>query len=330
MVSMNSAESQEQRQSWCSEQGSSGQSNMKKPVSILITWDIDPAAEVSTDDMKEALMRTRWLLGDHQISSTFFLPAIMAEQFGPEVACFIQDGHEIGCHGFTHGDEEDYDRMTEDMQCKHLCKATETLRRLTGRNVFSFRGPRMKSSHITQKILVELGYSADCSVASQRMDFVSSNLVNVGWILAPRLPYRPSHRSAFRRGQQNIWVVPLSALVLPFISSALYIFKVRVMKLLFRTLYLESQRTGKPIMYLVHPYEFAPYTGTWKPEGMSIIQRVRTHGFLLRDKFYEKNHEKRFGMNQELFKYMKSFPNIRFRTVRDYVCDELESQAHVS
>jgi len=296
---------------------------MKRHVTILTTWDVDPAAEVSIDSMKEALKQVRWLLGDLQIPSTFFCPAKMAEQFDTEVVSFLQDGHEIGCHGLTHGDEEEYNRMPDDMQRKYLCKATDILSRITRRNVTSFRGPRLKTSHITQKILIELGYIADCSVASQRIDFVSSNLVNIGWIFAPRLPYRPSNRSAFRKGDKDIWVVPLSAAIVPFISSVLYILKTRVMKSLFRILYMESQRTGKPIVYLVHPYEFAPYTGTWKPEDLSTIQRIRTHGFLFRDKFYEKNHQERFRMNKELFRYMKSFPDVRFKTVRDFVSDTL-------
>ena len=177
----------------------------------------------------------------------------------------------------------------------------------------------MKTSYVTQKILVELGYSADCSVASQRIDVVSSNLINLGWIIAPRLPYQPSSRSAFRKGDRDIWVVPLSAAILPFISSALYILKTRVIKSLFRILYMESKRTGKPIVYLIHPFEFAPTTLISEPGNLSFFQLIRTHGFLFRERLLEKDHLKRFNMNQELFAYMKSFPNVQFRTVMDYI-----------
>jgi len=296
---------------------------VKKPVLVLVTWDIDPTPEVSIENKKEALKQTRWLLSDQQIKSTLFFHARIAEKLNGEIEGLVLDNHEIGCHGLTHGDEENYDRMPEGMQRKYLHEATEILRKSTGRAISSFRGPRVKTSHKTQKILVELGYIADCSVASQRVDFVSSNHVNVDWIFAPRLPYRPSRRSAFRRGDQDIWVVPLSAAILPFISSTLYVLKTRLMKGLFRALYMESQRTGKPIVYLIHPFEFAPWTGKWKPENLSVIQRIRTHGFLVREKFYEKNHYERFRMNQELLRYMKSFPNVQFKTVRDFVFDTL-------
>lgn len=181
---------------------------MKKPVSILVTWDVDPAQEVCTENMKRALEQTRCLLRDYKIPSTFFVPANMAEQFRGDIINFIPDGHEIGCHGLTHGNEEDYNRMPEDIQRKYLYEATDILRKSTGQTVHSFRGPHMKTSAVTQKILSGLGYIADCSVASQRVDFVSSNLINVSWIFAPRLPYRPSRRSAFRKGDQDICVVP--------------------------------------------------------------------------------------------------------------------------
>ena len=296
---------------------------MKRPVSILITWDIDPTPVVRLENKKKVLMQTRLLLRDLQIQSTMFFHARIAEQLNGEIEGLVQDNHEIGCHGLTHGNEENYNRMPEDMQSKYLHEATDILKESAGRAIYSFRGPRVRTSHITQKILVELGYIADCSVASQRVDFVSSNLVNVGWIFAPRLPYRPSHSSAFRKGDQDIWVVPLSAAILPFMSSTLYTLKTRLMKGLFRVLYTESQRTGKPIVYLIHPFEFAPWTDKWKPENLSTIQRIRTHGFLVRERFYEKNHYERFRMNQELLRYMKSFPNVQFKTVRDFVSDTL-------
>jgi len=278
---------------------------------------------VNIEAKKTALRQTQQLLREQRIQSTFFLPAKMTEALGGEVQQLLQDGHEIGCHGLTHGDEENYDRMPEDLQQRYLYESTHILRQNTGEDISSFRGPRVKTSHVTQKILVDLGYNADCSVASQRIDFVSSNLVNVHWIFAPRLPYRPSDRSAFRRGQQKIWVVPLSAVIVPFVSSVLYLLRTRFMKVLFRTLYAEARRTGKPIVYLVHPFEFAPSTLQYRPENLSFLQEVRAHGFLVRERFYEKDHRRRFQMNQELLEYMRSFPNVEFQTVRGYVARAL-------
>ena len=214
--------------------------------------------------------------------------------------------------------------MPEDALYENLGEATEILRSISGQHISSFRGPRLKTSSATQKVLLDLGYTSDSSVASQRIDFLSSNLVNFGWIIAPRLPYHPGEDSPFRRGQLPLWVVPVSAIIMPFISSALYVFRMNFMKNMFKMLYREARRTGKPIVYLIHPFEFAPIEGTWVPNGLSTVQRIRTYGFVFRERLYEKDHQERLRMNRELFEYMNTFPDVHFRTVRDYVSNELK------
>ncbi|MFH0777399.1 MAG: polysaccharide deacetylase family protein [Candidatus Eisenbacteria bacterium] len=291
---------------------------MKRVVPVLITWDVDPTPEVTPENKKRALALTLALLSDLQIRSTFLFHAQIAPDLQEEISSLVAAGHEIGCHGLTHGDEEEYDRMAEHVQREYLVKATSILESVANTPIRTFRGPRVKTSHITQKILEELGYCADCSVSSQRIDFISSNLVNVGWIVAPRLPYHPSDRSAFKRGKRNIWVVPNSAIVFPFISTALYTFRLRFMKYLFNILYGESLQKGKPIVYMGHPFEFAPWSMRIRG-GSSFFRRVRIHGFGYRRIFCEKNERSRYEMNKALFAYMKSHPAVEFMTVSDFV-----------
>jgi peptidoglycan/xylan/chitin deacetylase (PgdA/CDA1 family) len=291
---------------------------MKHAVPVLMTWDIDPTPEVTLEDKKRALALTLTLLSDFQIRCTFLFHAQIAHSLDREISLLVEAGHEIGCHGLTHGDEENYNRMTEDFQREYLSKATRILQSVAKRPIRTFRGPRVKTSHITQKILEELGYRADCSVSSQRIDFVSSNFINVGWIIAPRLPYHPSDRSAFRSGNRNIWVVPVSAVVLPFISTALYTFGPRFMKCFFNMLYTESLRNGKPIVYLGHPFEFAPWSMRIR-RGASFSRRVRVHGLGFRRMFCEKNEQRRYEMVKELLAYMKSRPAVEFMTVSEFI-----------
>lgn len=291
---------------------------MKRPVPILITWDVDPWPGLPIENRKRALRLTYELLKELQIESTFFCVTMVACHLEKEISSLIEAGHEIGCHGLTHTDEEEYDKMPEDMQRIYLRKATDALYNTTGTQAKSFRGPRVKTSHITQGILEELGYVADCSVASQRIDFVSSNLVNVGWIFAPRLPYHPSEDDAFNRGERSIWAIPISAMLLPFISATLNVFGLNFMKNFFDILYRESLRSGKPIVYLAHPSEFALPTMKIEKPGLSI-KTIRTHGLLFRARFYEQDRQKRFDMNRDLLVFMKSYPNVRFMKVSDFV-----------
>ncbi|MFX0199990.1 MAG: polysaccharide deacetylase family protein, partial [Candidatus Hodarchaeota archaeon] len=255
-------------------------STPKKVVPVLITCDVDPAYEISHQNRKHSIDLALELFEQFQIKSTFFFVAEPAESYRREIHDLISRNHEIACHGLIHDYKEDYSILPEDVQRENLTLATKKLENLTGHPIKSFRGPQVKTSHLTHKILEDLNYSADSSVCSQRIDLISSNLINTGWILAPRLPYHPSKSSAFRRGERKILVVPVSSLLFPFISGTLYLFGPSFMKQFFNVLYLESRRTGKPIVYLMHPTEFVEKTqkDTYKPS----LRKVRSGGFYFR------------------------------------------------
>jgi hypothetical protein len=180
-------------------------------------------------------------------------------------------------------------------------------------------------------ILAEHGYLADSSVCSQRIDLVSSNLLNLNWVFSPRRPYHPQWNSAFKRGDVPIWEVPISAVVLPFISSVVQVLGLSFMKPFFRLLFVESRFTGKPVVYLAHPTEFAVDDGQekrqrtfrqrcakyLKPEYFSPAF-IRTHGFRLRKVLYHMDGSTLFDVTRQLFDYMSSFTCVEFMTVGEY------------
>jgi len=95
----------------------------------------------------------------------------------------------------------------------------------------------------------------------------------------------------------------------------------RLVKALFRLLYAESRRTGKPIVYLAHlPSCFLPRVG---PPRLTLKQfspaYIRTHGFLLRKIFYRMSGETWRNATRGLFAYMASFPDVKFMTSSEYV-----------
>ncbi|TKB79781.1 MAG: hypothetical protein E8D45_03215 [Nitrospira sp.] len=237
----------------------------------------------------------------------------------PEYPARLREaGHEIGCHGLTHGNEEEYDAMPLSMQEAYLEQATAVLRSLSGGAIVSFRGPRVKVSGPTLRILSRMGYRADSTVCSQRCDLVSSNLFHTGWLRAPRRPYHPSASDAYRRGDLPILEVPVSALALPFISSLLYVVGVPFMKLMFRALYAESRRTGKPIVYLFHPYEFAE-----EIKGARDYSRnLKVHGVRARRYLYRGEAKARLEWNLQLWRYMARFEGVRFMTVSQYAAQQ--------
>ncbi|RME41109.1 MAG: hypothetical protein D6796_16275 [Caldilineae bacterium] len=302
-------------------------------VPVLITWDVDPDTWVAPAKRRLALERAIAVCAAHNIPATFFFTASAADVYRGDFNALAAQGHEIGCHGLTHGSEEDYDRMPEAMQRDYLTRATDHLQNLTGTPMRVFRSPRVKTSAITLRLLAELGYLSDSSVCSQRADVVSSNLVNIGWLLAPRRPYRPHPDNPFRRGDVPLWEVPVSAAILPFISSTMGVLGFPAMKFLFNLLYAESKVTGKPIVYLMHPTEFlsradAGSRKRWKqalnPRHFSPTH-LRTHGLAVRHLFRPSDGGELYRRTDRLFAHMASFPAVRFMTLGQYVAKYLEN-----
>lgn len=301
-----------------------------KPVPVLITWDVDPCLWMPLDKRIPKLQRTVRLCHELGIRATFFFTAEPAYVYTSVIEEMVVQGHEIGCHGLTHGDEEDYDRMPENMQRAYIKQATEKLEDLVGASIRVFRSPRVKTSATTLKLLTEYGYLADSSVCSQRIDILSSNLLNTKWIFSPRRPYHPRKDNAFKRGDVPLWEVPVSAALVPFISSALKVLGLSFMKIYFKLLVAESRFTGKPIVYLAHPTEFAAseqgegdntFRKRWaahiKPEYFTP-SFIRTHGFRARNLLYHIDGNTLFSVTQQLFGYMSACPGVRFMTVGEY------------
>ncbi len=298
-----------------------------KPVHVLITWDVDPTPSLPRENKIRSLEIATDLCNQVGIPATFFVTA-NAEQATADTLGRIQSfGHEIGCHGLTHGDEENYDRMPAEQQRAYIAKATQKLSQLAGQPIRSFRGPRVKTSARTLALLAAHGYRADSSICPQRVDFISSNLINPGWIRAPRRPYRPHADDAFRRGDLPIWEVPISAAIVPFISATLNILGWAATRALFRLLYAEARRSGKPIVYLAHPTEFT----SGRQRRFSLHEftpaHIRAHGLLVRNLLYRLDREAWFRRTRDLFAYMAARPDIEFLTVGDYVEQVLERGA---
>ena len=286
----------------------------KNKIPVIITADVDYSKHHAQDDKCRAFDRLIEATGRLGIKTTFFFVAREAEQVPQYPKALADAGHDVGCHGLTHGDEEEYDTMSVEQQKDYLGQATDIISGLAGQKIVSFRAPRVKISATAYGVLAEEGFIVDSSVCSQRFDLVSSNLFHSGWLTAPRTPYYPSKDSAFRRGDTNILVVPVSAMAAPFISSATYVLGPGIMKMFYRILLAESRRTRKPIVYLYHPYEFAAEIPGAKDYG----RNMRVHGFRFRRHLYRGTPDERFDWTVQMFEYMASFDDVEFMTMRQY------------
>jgi len=119
----------------------------KRRVPVLITWDVDPDVHVTYERKQQALSMAMDLCEAFDIRSTFFITAqFFAHDYSAALQRMKAQGHEVGCHGLTHTDEEEYHRMPEAMQQAYIEEATGKLEAVTGCPVRAFRGPRVKIS----------------------------------------------------------------------------------------------------------------------------------------------------------------------------------------
>jgi len=98
-------------------------------------------------------------LHSHGVPATVFAVALALERNPAAAQAFLQDNHEIACHGWRW---ISYQQLDENLEREHMARAVETLRRLTGRPPEGWYTGR--DSPNTRRLLVEHGgfsYSAD-------------------------------------------------------------------------------------------------------------------------------------------------------------------------
>ena len=94
------------------------------------------------------------------------------------------------------------------------------------------------------------------------------------------------------------------------------------MKRFFRLLHAEACRTGKPIVYLAHPVEFAPMG---KGKALEPLQQkyfslsfIRANGLRLRSLLSMSDRHLHLQHTEDLLAYIASFPDVVFMTASDY------------
>lgn len=291
---------------------------MNRITPILITLDIHSYPETEKE-VPQWLEETLKLLDNFSVKATFFFPAVLAEQFAGYVRMILDEGHEVGCHGLTHGAEELYNSMSYERQKAILYEAKKRVEEITSKEVISFRSPIFKINGNTIKALQETGFKLDSSVNSQRLGIFSSDIMNIGWMYSPRKPYHPSFNNPFMVGESSLWEIPLSAFIFPFISNIGIAFGGAFMKLFFRMLYIESSFRKNPIVYMFHPEDIYPKRNRvqYKFEWKHLLPSKKT-GFKIRNVLYSnKNPEKISRQTISLLKMMKNSKDIKFITFKE-------------
>ena len=289
-------------------------------IPVLITLDIHsyPDTEKAMPDWIEKTLEVFDYL---DVKATFLFPAIFAEQFAPSVRAILRAGHEVGCHGLTHGRDVQYNSLSYKEQKVILSESKSRIEAVTSCEATSFRAPVFKINGNTIRALEENGFQVDLSVNPQRLGIMSSEVTNTGWLYAPRTPYHPDFNNPFRKGSASLWEIPQSAFIFPFMSNTGIAFGELFMKLFYKILYTESYFRNNPIVYMLHPEEVYPrdikyrYEFKWRHLFPNKINGFEFRYFL----FHNKDGKKIARENINLLREIKRQKNVRFFTVKQII-----------
>lgn len=96
----------------------------------------------------------------YDLKTSFFIPGHSLETFPKEMEMIVNDGHEIGAHGYLH---ENPIAMTPTQEEDVLVKSIELIKGLTGHAPRGYVAPWWEMSNSTAALLLKHGFKYDHS-----------------------------------------------------------------------------------------------------------------------------------------------------------------------
>lgn len=148
---------------------------MVKQIKVTFGSDIDAVAgwlgsyggEDSPHDIQRGMFagevgvpRLLNLFKKYDIKMTWFIPGHSAETFPHMIERIVEDGHEVGGHGYSH---ENAVEMSDQQERDVIFTSTELLEKMTGTRPVGYITPWWEMSARTAATLIEAGYEYDKS-----------------------------------------------------------------------------------------------------------------------------------------------------------------------
>ena len=245
-------------------------------MNFLVTNDVEcysPLAgkmnySLAKDIHEVGLPRLLDLYSKHDVKATFYVTGKFAELSPESIYLIKSQGHEIGCHSYSHEKNKYLDTLSYNQQVCEIEKSLSILRPVAG-NIKSFRAPSLRMNENTVKALSKLKFTSDSSVCSQRFDgpftFGSKRELKLKWLFAERKPYSLSYSNISKKGTSGILEIPISASVFTYSGDTMRR-STLLTDILTKQLFIESRITDKPITFVFHPHECLDYL----PEDFSV------------------------------------------------------------
>lgn len=295
-------------------------------VSLLLTFDVHARPRLA-DDLAVCLDYLR-MAG---LRATFFVPAVLVAEhrLTSVLERLVGEGHQLAGHGLLHRPPEDFVTDSFETQRRNLAGAKAILEDAVQTEVTAFRAPTFRLSARTLEALEETGYTVDLSVNPQRLGLLSSQPANVGWLVAPRVPYHPRQTNPYRPGSMKLWEVPTTSFVVPFTSLLYQALGLRVARGYSRVMLAEARMTGAPVVFLLHPEELAPSSHIRPPYPKTLRSLIpRANGGIdVRYWIYERDESKIHQDTLSFLDHLRTQQGVRYLSVDEYLRELFPSPA---
>ncbi|NPV53146.1 MAG: polysaccharide deacetylase family protein [Firmicutes bacterium] len=178
---------------------------MEKGITVVFGFDVETDLGSWTpfyDGVEKGTPKLLELLGDADVKATFFFTGEAASKFPALVREIDSRGHEVGCHSLYHetiGDElfpiPGVKPLLPEEVPLRVKRATELVEAAVGKEVLSFRCPRLWGSTAVVNALEDLGFLAD---ASYPLYYYRERLI----------PYHPSRNDWTKEGDMRLLEIP--------------------------------------------------------------------------------------------------------------------------
>ncbi|MGH8006410.1 MAG: polysaccharide deacetylase family protein [Candidatus Binatia bacterium] len=147
---------------------------MSKDITVCLSYDFDamslwiatfhtesPNALSRGEFGRVGAQRILDLLAEYNIKSTWFVPGHTIEAFPAECQRLVDEGHEVGHHGYCH---ENAARLAIEQERAILQRGIALIKDLTGRAPWGYRSPAGSFSPNTVRLLLDHGFVYDSSL----------------------------------------------------------------------------------------------------------------------------------------------------------------------
>jgi hypothetical protein len=270
--------------------------------------------DVSAQALAAYDIRATYLVLAHSLTDSSFARALLR---------LLEAGHDIGCHGFDHSEDFAHDSSTT--QQATLRRARETIEGAVSKPVRVFRAPAFRIGRATVRALQREQFIVDMSVNPQRLCLFSSHAANIGWLRAPRAPYRMDVGNPNRRGTSRVIEIPTSSFGVPLASTLYQAFGVRYALRFTAALAREAVVAGRPrpLVFAGHPEDFrgipAPRPSSRAPLRWDEFVPRPKHGITVRYRLYETDRDVIADMTRAYFDGVSRSGRYEFETVSSYM-----------